>query len=123
VLTSKAGVPDHRLVMNFGQPAGLAHAIAFGDVFVNGDDGCIGKAGIEKNGAPTFGKGRKAMSAIQQAGVFRAVGGADSDIFFPSNAVFRTLFIPTKKVLQVVHDNASNIKRQKTKNINYYPEE
>jgi hypothetical protein len=65
MLASKPGVPDHRLVMNVGQAACLSHAIAFGDVFVNGNDGFVGEAGIEKDGSSAFGEGLFAMGAIQ----------------------------------------------------------
>jgi len=95
---------NDRLVMDFGQAAGLAHAVAFGDVFVNGDDGVVGQRRPKKDGALAFGEGLLAMGAVEQAGLVFAVGAANADIFFTANAVFRTLFIPTEKVFQVVHD-------------------
>jgi hypothetical protein len=48
MLTRKSDVPDRCLGMNFGQAARLAHPIAFGDVFVNGNDGFVGQTGVEK---------------------------------------------------------------------------
>jgi hypothetical protein len=104
MLTGKPRVPNDRLMMNFCQATGLSHAIAFGDVFVNGNDGFVGESGIEKDGSATFGEGFFAMGAIQQAGIFLTVSEAYADIFCASHAVFRTLFIRTEKVLQVVHD-------------------
>ena len=56
VLTGKAGVPNDRLEMNFGQATGLSHTVPFGDMFVDGDDGVVGQSGVEKDGAPAFGK-------------------------------------------------------------------
>jgi len=97
-------------MMNFSQAAGLSHASAFGNVFVDGNDGVLRQRRTKKDGSAAFGEGLFTMGAIQQTGVFLAVGGANADIFSASNAVFRTLFIPTKKVLQVVHDYCSDIK-------------
>jgi hypothetical protein len=61
----KSGVPNHCLVMDFGQAACFSHAIAFGNVFVNGDDGFVGQSGIEKDGSLAFGKGFFAVGAVQ----------------------------------------------------------
>jgi hypothetical protein len=57
------------------------------------------------------------------SGVFRAVGGANADIFSASNAVVRTLFIPTEKGCQIVHDCPSEEKLLKMQNINNAPKE
>jgi hypothetical protein len=106
MLTGKSGVPNDCLMMNFCQATGLSHAIAFGDVFVNGDDGVVGESGVEKDGSSAFGEVFFTMGAIQQAGVFLAIGGANADIFSSAHAVFRTLFKKKEKVLQVVHDDS-----------------
>jgi len=98
MLTGKSGVPNDRLMMNFGQATRLSHAIAFGNVFVDGDDGFVGESGVEKDGSLAFGKGLFAMGAIEQSGVFYAICGANADISYATNAIFRTLFIPTEKV-------------------------
>ncbi|MCL2743236.1 MAG: hypothetical protein FWE67_05235 [Planctomycetaceae bacterium] len=82
----------------------LPHAIAFGDVFVNGDDGVVGKAGVKKDRSSAFGEGLFTIGAIQKAGVFRAVSGTNADIFFAANTVFGAVFILTAKVFQIVHD-------------------
>ena len=42
MVAGKSSVPNDRLMMNLGQAAGLSHAIAFDDVFVNGNDGFVG---------------------------------------------------------------------------------
>jgi len=44
-------------MMNFGQATGLSHAIAFDDVFMNGNDGFVGQGRTKKNGSSAFGKG------------------------------------------------------------------
>ena len=56
---------NDRLVMNFGQAAGLSHAIAFGDVFVNGDDDVVGQRRPKKDGPLAFGEGLFAIGAVE----------------------------------------------------------
>jgi hypothetical protein len=63
------------------------------------------------------------MGAVEQAGVFRAVSGTNTDIFRATKAVFRALFIPTEKVLQVVHDQPTETKLLKMKEVNKVTEE
>jgi len=90
---------------------------------VNGDDDVVGQRRPKKDGPLAFGEGLFAMGAVEQAGLVFAVGASNADIFFTSNAVFRTLFIPTVKFFQVVHDHSSETKplkrqgeNQKSKN-------
>jgi hypothetical protein len=83
----------------------LTHTHAFGDVFHHGDGFLFGQTRVEQKGASAFGKLRTALAAIEQADVFVfAVPGSYGDIFCTANAVFRTVFIPTEVVRQVVHN-------------------
>jgi translation initiation factor RLI1 len=76
-------------------------------VFEDRNDFFCGQAGVEECRAAAFGEFLFALAATEQADVFVfAIPSTHVDIFTATNAVLRTLFILTKKLLQVVHDYA-----------------
>jgi hypothetical protein len=103
------GVAAHGPVSDFGQATRLTHPVAFGDVFPKGNDLVLGQSGVEKNGTGILGERSLAMPTPEQSGVGIAILGANSDIFFATNAVFRAVFILTAEVWEIVHDTASLI--------------
>jgi len=60
-------------------------AIAFDDVFDNGNNFVFGQSGVEKNRAAVFGKALFTVQTIQEVGSCGAI--------FSANAVFRAFFI------------------------------
>jgi len=104
VPAGKFGVTTDGIGIDFQEPPGFPHAVAFHDVLDDRDDGRLRQTRIEENGAATFGELFLADQAVEQPRVVRAVPGANADIFLASNAVLRTVFIQTTKVFQVVHD-------------------
>jgi hypothetical protein len=89
---------------DFGQATRFTHAVAFGDVFHDGNDLVFRQPGIEKDGACVLGELFFAMQTPEQPGVVFTILGTNADISFASNAVFRTVFILTTKVFEIVHD-------------------
>jgi hypothetical protein len=76
-------------------------------VFHHGKGFLFWQTGVGKKGAFPFGKSLVAIATLEQANVFVfAIPGTNKDISGSSNAVFQAFFIPTKEVLQVVHDIA-----------------
>ena len=103
------GVAAHGSVSDFDQATRLTHPVAFGDVFHKGNDLVFGQSGVEKNGTGILGELSFAMPTPEQSGVVFAILGANSDIFFAPNAVFRAVFILTAEVFEIVHDTSSLI--------------
>jgi hypothetical protein len=119
--TRKPGVPDHCVLMSFGQPAGLSHAVAFNDMLNDGNHLVVGKARIKKDGSSAFGKGLFALQTVEQpCGLLTILGvipGSHADIFASTNPVLGAIFILTTKLLQVVHENNSVRKLTKSKDL------
>jgi hypothetical protein len=98
-------VAAHGLMSDLCEATGLSHTVAFGDMFHDGNYLISGQAGVIENGAGGFGKLVFAVQTPEQSGVVFAIHGTDADIFFPPNAVLRTLFILTTEVFEIVHDS------------------
>jgi len=104
MFASEPGVTNDGVWINFHQSTSLSHAIAFDDVFDDGNDGIFGQSGAEKNGALVFGKTFFANPALEQAGVIFAIGVANKDIVASSDALFGADFMRAVKLMQIVHD-------------------
>jgi hypothetical protein len=64
VFTGKPGISACSVVIDSDQATRFPHAIAFNDVFDNGDNGVGRQAGVEKDRSAPFGKALFASPAL-----------------------------------------------------------
>src|SRR5262249_51073775 len=103
VVAGEQGVAADGVLVDAGEPAGLADADALGEVAEDVEDLVGRQAGVEQRRALAPGEARPAGAAVQQAEVLRPVVAADGEVAVPALAVVGAIRVLAAEWREVVH--------------------
>jgi hypothetical protein len=109
VIAGGASQPDDGIAMGADEAAGLADAIALGEVVEDGRGLRLGQAAVEQRGALPFGEAGLAGLAVEQPDVvILAVAVADGEVTDVAAAVQGASGILAAETREVVHGEAAS---------------
>jgi hypothetical protein len=107
VIAGGAGQPDDGIAMGADQAAGLADAVALGEVVEDGRGLLLGQAAVEQRGALALGEAGLAGLTVEQPDVvILAVAVADGEVAGVAAAVEGAFGILAAEAREVVHGDA-----------------
>jgi hypothetical protein len=107
VIAGGAGQPDDGIAMGADQAAGLADAVALGEVVEDGSGLLVGHAAVEQRGALALGEAGLAGLTVEQSDVvILAVAVADGEVTGVAAAVQGAFGVPAAEAGEVVHGDA-----------------
>jgi hypothetical protein len=102
VPAGEQGVAGDRVLADAGQPAGLPHAAAVGQVGEDGGGRPRRQAGVEQRGALALGEPGRAGAAAQQAAAVGAVAHGHGEVAVSAFALVRAVGVQAAKAAQVI---------------------
>jgi hypothetical protein len=109
VIAGGASQPDDGIAMGADQAAGLADAVAFGEVLEDGLGLVVGQAAVEQRGPLALGEAGLAGLAVEEADVVAlAVAGADREVAGAAAREQGAFGILAAEAREVVHGDAAS---------------
>jgi hypothetical protein len=102
VPAGEQGIAGDSVLADAGQPTGLAHAAAVGQVGEDGGGRLRRQAGVEQRGALALGEAGLAGAAAEQAAAVGAVAHGHGEVAVPALAVVGTVGVQAAKAAQVI---------------------
>jgi hypothetical protein len=102
VPAGEQGVAGDGVLADAGQPAGLAHAAAVGQVGEDGGGRRRRQAGVEQRGALALGEAGLAGAAAEQTAVVEAVAHGHGEVAVPALAVVGAVGVQAAEAAQVI---------------------
>jgi hypothetical protein len=104
-----AGQPDDGVAMDADEAAGLADAVAFGEVMEHGGGLRGGHAAVEQRGALALGEAGLAGVAVEQSDLLvLAVAITDGEVSGPASPVGGTVGILATEAREIIHSDVAS---------------